>query len=182
MKLKNFLFILIAAVFIACSRPADTIQSEIVPVGEHKFTNLDINLMLATNGVNPSKALILADSLYVSPEKDWVAKQFPPKMSKFLFDYNINHWTKENNDCDKISRAAATYAAILFHNSKNHPNGAGFTFGELFYIKSGLGGHAINIAIVKDGPAYRLMFFEPQLGFEVFPTIEEKGSVFFVRF
>lgn len=181
MKAKLFSLIFSVLFLISCSRPADTLQSQDIPIGEHIFTRAQVVEIMLTNGVNAAN-IVLTDMLYVAPDVKWVQSQYPPKLAKFLFDYNLNHWTKESNDCDNISRAAADYAAILFHNSKNRPSGKGFLFGEFHYSKKQLGGHAINIVIVKDGPIYRLLFFEPQLNFEVELTENEKFSGQFSRF
>lgn len=173
----SLISIFIGAALVSCSRPADGLQSEVVPVGSHVFTTPEVVEMLQSNGVSCS--FTLTDKTYIAPEADWVKSQFSSKFTKFLFDYNINHWTQESNDCDDISRAAATYASILYGNSKNRIKGHGFLFGEYHYAKAGAGGHAINVAIVKDGEEYRLMFYEPQVKYEVTLSESEKfnGSI-----
>lgn len=180
---KFFLSFLIglSVFFISCSRPADKLQSENVEIGEHVFTREQVVMMLATNGM-PFANLSLTDEFYIAPTVNWVKNTYSDKLTKFLFDYNLNHWTKESSDCDDISRAAAVYSSILFHNSKNRPKGKGLLFGEFHYIKSGDGGHAINIMIVKDDAKYRLMFYEPQRKFEVYLGEDEKSSVMWARF
>ena len=172
---------LLSLAFIACSRPADTLRSEIIPVSTHSFTRGEVTEMLITNYFNIN-GLHLTDGRYIAPEKTWVESIFTEKMSKFLFDHNLNHWIKESWDCDKITRTSACYAGILFHNSSNRIKGHGFLVGEFYYLKTGKGGHAINICIVKDGKDYRIMFYEPQLKYEVTLTQEEKFSAFMIKF
>ena len=162
-----------------CSRPADSLQSETIPLGEHLFTPLEIETMLLTNGV--TTRFTLTDEKYAAPTAEWVRGVYSDKLTKFLFDYNLNHWTQESSDCDDISRTAAVNGSILFHNSKNKPSKAGFLFGEYHYWGK-QGGHAINIAIVKDGPVYRLMFYEPQTKLEVKLTESDKFSSLWGRF
>lgn len=182
--IKKFLLfapLVVGLLIWGCSRPADALQSEIVPIGSHIFTRAEVYQMLQSNGVTCS--FTLTDETYIAPEADWVKNQYSSKLTKFLFDYNLHHWTKESSDCDDISRAAATYGSILFHNSKSRPKGHGFLFGEYHYIKAGAGGHAINVIIVKDGTNYRLMFYEPQVKYEVtLSELERFNGSLWVRF
>ncbi len=174
------LCVIASVILISCSRPADKLREETVPVGEHVFTTEEVQVMLFTNGI--IRGFTLTDAQYVAPTLEWVEKQYAEKLNKFLFDFNLRHWTKESSDCDDISRAAAVNAAILFHNSKNRPKGAGFLFGEYHYVKSGLGGHAINIAIVKDKDIYKVVYFDPQFRFLVSLQEKETDNTLWGRF
>lgn len=176
-----FVCLLVAAAFISCSpRPADSLRHESVPIGDHVFSREEISQMLLTNGIIASFSL--TDAQYVAPTLEWVEKEYSDKLSKFLFDYNLHHWTKESSDCDDISRAAAVQASILFHNSKTRPKGVGFLFGEFHYIKSQAGGHALNIIIVKDKEDYKLVFYEPQLKYIISTSGNERLLTIFGRF
>lgn len=179
-KLLISLFVCLSVVFISCSRPADNLQKENVPVGEHVFSSAEIAYILATNEITAT--FLLNDQEYVAPTKEWVEKQYTDKLTKFLFDYNLNHWTKESSDCDDIARAAAVQAAILFHNSENRRKGAGFLFGEFYYFKTGYGGHAMNIALVKDKNTYKLVYYEPQLKYLVDISGMERRATIWGRF
>lgn len=174
------LIICLSILFVSCSRPADALRSETVPIGEHIFTPQEVQYILLTNGI--IGRFTLTDAQYVAPTLEWVEKQYTDKLTKFLFDYNLHHWTKESSDCDDISRAAAVKASILFHNSKNRPKGAGLLFGEFHYIKSGAGGHALNAAIVKDKEIYRLVFYEPQVKYIVKLQEKETDNALWGRF
>lgn len=182
-EISYFLLCLILLILLAvgCSRPADNLQKEEVPIGSHIFSREQVIDMLRTNGVNLFE-FTLTDNTYIAPDVNWVKNNYSSKLSKFLFDYNLHHWTKESSDCDDISRAAATFGAMLYHNSSKRVNGHGFLFGEYHYIKTRAGGHAINVIIVKDGANYRLMFYEPQLKFEITVSEVEKGNSLWLRF
>lgn len=174
------LFIGLLALIVSCSRPADALQSEVVPVGEHIFTRQEVQEMLITNGILTK--FILTDNKYVAADIKWVEKEYSDKLAKFLFDYNLHRWTRESSDCDDISRAAAVQASILFHNSKSRPKGVGLLFGEFHYVKTGVGGHAINIAIVKDKEDYKIVFYEPQLKFLISASDDERFRTIWGRF
>ncbi len=179
-SLSILLLLTISIIFISCSRPADELRSETVPIGEHVFTPDEIKTMLLTNGIWANFSL--TDARYVAPTLSWVEKQYTDKLTKFLFDYNLHHWSRESSDCDDISRAAAVQASILFHNSKNRPKGVGLLFGEYHYFKEGVGGHAMNIAIVKDGVDYKLFFYEPQVKHEARTSEAERTATIWGRF
>lgn len=175
------LSLLVCILGISCSRPADALQKEEVPVGSHIFSREQVINMLHTNGIVLFD-FTLTDASYIAPEANWVKNNYSSKLTKFLFDYNLHHWTKESSDCDDISRAGATFGAMLYHNSSKRVNGHGFLFGEYHYVKTGVGGHAINVVIVKDGTNYRLMFYEPQVKYEVTLTQAEKSGSMWLRF
>lgn len=181
LKISLFLSVLLVILGVSCSRPADKLLSEDVEVGSHVFTREQVINMLYTNGM-PFISITLTDEFYIAPTANWIKTTYSDKLTKFLFDYNLNHWTRESSDCDDISRAAAVYSSILFHNSKNRPKGKGLLFGEFHYIKAGAGGHAINFAIAKSGDKYKLVFYEPQKKFEIELSEDEKSSVMWARF
>lgn len=179
-KFFIFLTVCLSVILISCSRPADALQAETVPVGEHVFNQSEILEMLTTNGVVTFPTL--TDAKYVAPTLEWIEKQYSDKLTQFLFAYNLNHWTEESFDCDDISRAAAVTASVLFHNSKSRIKGAGLLFGEYHYIKAGVGGHAINVIIVKDKDIYRVVFYEPQKKFIIKLSDNERASSLWYRF
>lgn len=181
LKLLFSLLISLAVLGTSCSKPADKLIQEEVEIGSHVFTREQITNMLYTNGM-PFISITLTDQFYIAPTDNWIKTTYSDKLTKFLYDYNLHHWTKESSDCDDISRAAAVYSSILFHNSKNRPKGKGLLFGEFHYIKDGAGGHAINFAIAKSGDKYKLVFYEPQKKFEIELSEDERLSVLWARF
>lgn len=176
------LIVLLGLTLVACLTPRDSALSEFnnIKTGERSFFAGEVALILYTNNFNID-TLRLTDSKYLAPEKKWVESDFTGKFSKFLFKYNVNHWEQESFDCDKMTRAAAFYAGVLFNNSPNRIKAHGFLVGEIYYYKTGKGRHAINICIVKDGQDYRIMLYDPQLKFEVTISPEEKSSAFLIK-
>jgi hypothetical protein len=68
----------------------------------------------------------------------------------------------EINDCDKFARLAWAYAALRHANTRQ--DACGLAFGFVMYQTDQGGGHAINVAMVRQAPdgAIHPIFWEPQ--------------------
>ena len=82
-------------------------------------------------------------------------------------------------DCNKFAAAYAVGAQMRFYRDMFHSwNPAqALAVGEIWY-QSARGPHAINCAFTERG----LLFIEPQTGQEVALTLQEKASIYYVRF
>lgn len=145
------------------------------------ITPIQISKALEDNGVFTDNAQF-PDAIYSLPSEDWVVNTFARSYASFLFNMKSAKYVSEENDCDKFAVFAYAFAHILHHNTPNKLTKTGLTFGEYWYMQDTGGGHAINIAVVKDHGTNKVIFFEPQTQKQVQLSDMEKSFVKFVRF
>lgn len=139
-----------------------------------------IQELLFNEGVDTSVAAVeLPDEQYALPAADWIANEFAA-----AFTSERNRWVglyrNGCSDCDDFAEFAVTFAKFLFRNTEDRPKDAALAFGEFWYVTP-QGGHAINLAICREGDELKLVFFEPQSSSVVRLTRKEIESCCFVR-
>ena len=123
----------------------------------------------------------LADRAYVMPTRQWMLGPFADALRRLQFEFGVNKWTAEDNDCDDFSRLAAAFAQVLHVNTPGHPPATALALGELWYVQDGgKGGHAIVFACCGTDPQ-DVLFFEPQDGTEKTLSETERQNVTLVR-
>jgi hypothetical protein len=124
-------------------------------------------------GVYAQQSLI-ADAAYALPAIDWIKGEFSNALRRAVAALNLEQWRENENDCDNFAGLAKEIASICHARSarKSGYGGTGLAFGEFWYLDTQQGHHAINVAIVGNLDALRLVFFEPQTGELV--TLSEK--------
>ena len=128
-----------------------------------------------TNRINILGFQLSRDENYILPSEKWVKEQYLPKLSKFLFDYNLNTYRADANDCDDFAQYGSTVAHILNAHNKNKII-AGIAVGDFVYF-DGLEIHAINIIITSDeNKKINILFVEPQNQIIITLTQEEKNT------
>ncbi len=122
----------------------------------------------------------LADRAYALPTRRWMLGPFADALRRLQFEFRVNKWTAEDNDCDDFARLAAAFAQVLHANTPDRPAATALAVGELWYVQDGGAGHAIVFAIC--GPSVEdVLFFEPQDGTEKQLSEPEKQTVMLVR-
>ena len=103
----------------------------------------------------------VSDSEYALPTMQWVTGPFSDALRKLQYEFKVNRWTREDNDCDDFARLSAAFAQVLHSNTPDHPEGTALAIGEMWYVQDSGGGHAINFAVC--GPDHTdVLFYEPQ--------------------
>jgi hypothetical protein len=123
-----------------------------------------------------------ADSIYSLPSENWIRNTFSSSYYNFLYSIKSNGYMSEENDCDKFAVLAYSYAHILHHNTTNKISKTGLTFGEFWYVSDRVGGHAINVIIVRNNNTNKVLFYEPQTQQIVNLSTTEKDTCSFWRF
>lgn len=142
------------------------------------FTPYDIHSSMSNIGINTSVSIV-SDGKYVLAKREWVEKEFSSGLSDFQFQFGINHWKEESNDCDKFSGAATFYLRWLNHSSPNRNVNAALAAGEVYYRRTDGQYHAINFFILETGGVLVPTFYEPQTRRFVKLSPSEISSVFF---
>lgn len=122
----------------------------------------------------------LADRAYAMPTRQWMLGPFAEALARLQFEFGVNKWTAEDNDCDDFSRLAAAFAQVLHVNTPGHPAATALALGELWYVQDNGEGHAIVFALCGPLPE-DVLFFEPQDGTEKHLSDREKQNVTLVR-
>lgn len=128
----------------------------------------------------PQRAYVmLYDSSYGCPTKDWLLKKFYPWFKETRWQNDISRWTRKN-DCDNFAAAFHVYAQDAHALTTQGDEGLAVGIFCYFANKPGLqGAHAINCAVVEND---ELIFIEPQTGEQYTLTQQEIDSCFFVCF
>ena len=164
-----------------CSKPPR------VTPGTISISDTTVRSTLFDLGVSEGTAcVLLGNPQYSLPSAGWVTGDFATQFRAWVGQEGLHYQTSEE-DCKTFSRMAALYCDMLHAKDPGRQPGTHLAFGEFWYI-SARGGHAINVALVADGPVsgtslpkYRLLFFEPQTGLEVLLTRQEIESCVMCR-
>lgn len=122
------------------------------------------------------------DAKYSLPARSYIEGGFSTALKSFLFQLNSNEWKTEENDCDDFAVAAFFLMSFLHHNTAHKVSQTGLAFGEFHYMRADGQGHAINVAIAREGEKLSLVFYEPQTYSIVELSKEEIESCVFWRF
>jgi len=124
-----------------------------------------------------SGKIFIGDKTYSIPNKSWIKKEYYNIYKKFMQDNQLYQW-KENNDCDQFASIYRILAQSL-HAKQLQSSAESITVGEMWYMKDGYGGHAINLVVVDN---FQVMFIEPQNGVQLNLTQEELNTCWLIRF
>jgi len=172
--------ILVSLVFTGCEKTQPG-SIPLPPPPSRTYSNKEMSDSMRYNGIYATSTATV-DAKYVLTTKEWVTRDFSQGLAAFQFQMGINNWTAESNDCDKFSLATMFYAKWLSFSSKNRNVNASLGMGEVFYMKTGLGGHAINFFIFKEQDGSLMVhFYEPQTRTFVTLSDVERSSIFFWR-
>lgn len=103
----------------------------------------------------------ITDSDFALPTEKWIKTTYSSALSDFLFKMRSDIPAEEDNDCDDFALAATFFAKLLHRRTKGRPEYTGLAFGEFYYIKTDVGGHAINFFVTNDN-GLKVCFYEPQ--------------------
>lgn len=106
--------------------------------------------------------ILINDDKYLLPTPGWIKNDFSAGLFEFQAFFGISRWSTESNDCDKFALATVFYAHWLHEKSPNRTVSAGITCGEVYYISSRGGPHAINFFVVSNKGELQVIFYEPQ--------------------
>jgi len=122
----------------------------------------------------------VADSQYALPTMQWVTGPFSDALRKLQYEFKVNRWTREDNDCDDFARLSAAFAQVLHSNTPDHPEGTALAIGEIWYVQDTGGAHAINFAVC--GPEHTdVIFYEPQRCATVLLSEQERARTILIR-
>ena len=143
------------------------------------ITSQQLQEFLTESGIQPFTVLI-ADDNYSLPDPQWILNDFANALRSFQLAMETATYMPEKNDCDNFTRGAAYFADVL--HSRTRDVQTAICFGEFWYTLDAGGGHAINIAVVKNGDVMELMFFEPQTLMQLTLSKTEIESCYAYRF
>jgi hypothetical protein len=143
------------------------------------LTSSQLAEALNAAGIYPTQ-WSLADRAYALPTRQWVLGAYAEALRRLQFEFAVNHWTAEDNDCDDFARLAAAFAQILHTNTAGHPAATALAVGELWYFQDGGGGHAIVFAVCGPNPE-DVLLFEPQTAAEKTLSDTEKQNATLAR-
>jgi hypothetical protein len=128
-----------------------------------QINNTNLSELLVKEGF-PSDKIVLSDEYYAIPTFKSIEK-FGERLFNFLVDNGLNQWKEETFDCDDFAFAAKTLSSIdnSIFQSKTGNFDASLAFGIAFIVTNEGGGHAINIAIIKENDKFTVKYFEPQI-------------------
>lgn len=142
----------------------------------------DIWNIMSSVGAGNTANFITRDTIYSLPSIEYITNQFSQNLKGFFFSLNSQGWKEQENDCDDFALGACFLMNFLHHNTVDKIRNTGIAFGEFYYIREQGGGHAINVAIVKDNLEVKVVFYEPQTYSIVTLTQKEIESCVFWRF
>ena len=143
------------------------------------FSSEDIQTAMFKLGINTGN-FVISDGNYVLAKREWLETEFSSGLSAFQFQFGINNWNEESNDCDKFAGAASFYLKWLNHSSRNRNVKAALAAGEVYYRRDRDGqNHAINLFILETGGQLTPSFYEPQTRRFVRLSQSEVFSVYF---
>jgi hypothetical protein len=182
-QFKSWLFIglvvCLSLLPIGCGNgESNSTKVALPPPPTKTFSSTEIYNSMASIGILTEKAVI-SDGLYVLAKREWVEKEFSSGLSAFQFQFGINNWNAESNDCDKFSGAASFYLRWLNHSSPNRNVKAALAAGEVYYRTDQGQNHAINLFILEKDGVLTPSFYEPQTRRFVTLSQSEIFSVFF---
>ena len=161
-----------------CSEGSAQSVSPIPPPPTKIFSSNEIQSLLARSGIN-SLNFIMNDRKYVLAKREWVETEFSRGLAKFQFQFGINNWSEESNDCDKFSSAASFYLKWLNNSSPNHVRAA-LAAGEIYYIRDkDRAAHAINMFVFDTNGILSVSFYEPQTVKFIKLSESEINSIYF---
>ena len=132
------------------------------PPPSRTFSSSEIETAMFGIGINTS-TFVISDGRYILARREWVENEFSAGLAVFQFQFGINNWSEESNDCDKFTGAASFYLKWLNHSSPNRNVKASLAAGEVYYKKdSNERYHAINLFILETGGSLTPSFYEPQ--------------------
>lgn len=124
------------------------------------MTAWDLNDVFVKAGVRP-QVIHLMDGRYCLPTSGWVNGEFADIFKSTLEKLGFTEWVENKMDCDKFARLAAGMATACWGATQNTPK-AGLAFGQVLYVNSRIGSHAINCYVHRDKHGPALKFIEPQ--------------------
>jgi len=128
-------------------------------------------LFMSTYRIAP----VLADESYRQVKKAAIKSHWN-KYKQELFNKGVANWDN-SFDCNRFTLYFQAFSQIEYFKTSNGSNSS-VAIGEVFYLKDGISGHAINCALTDSG----LIFIEPQTGQVLNLTKKELDSIFFVKF
>lgn len=185
MSKVNLLLVILSLLMVfgptGCNK-SDTVSSvkriELPAAPSRTYNIFEIRLAILEAGISTDKN-VLTDTVYILAQKSWLEKEFSEGLAAFQFQFGIDHWSAEENDCDKFADAASFYLKFLNHSSPNRNVNAGLAAGIVYYVVDGRGGHAINMFIVSEDGKLKVAFYEPQRRMFVKLSPTEIASIFF---
>ena len=173
--------ICLSSLIIGCSKSSASMEPEVIlPAPPTKtFNRSEIKYAIDEIGIY-TDAFVINDKKYVLAKREWLENEFSSGLAAFQFQFGINNWSSESNDCDKFSSAASFYLKWLNHSSPNRNVNASLAAGEIYYTRDVDGiGHAINLFMLDVNGILTPSFYEPQTRRFVRLSKKEILSVFF---
>lgn len=122
--------------------------------------NAAMRLNLAVAGfAHALPAGALADAMYAPPRADWLRGEFAGWFRQCLQRMEIASYVPEAGDCDDFAALYASLARICHRRGWAGGQPAALPVGELHYVSSELGPHAVVVAVTSD---QGVIVIEPQ--------------------
>ncbi len=175
MKFIKFVLVVCASILlgliVSCS-PKKTFTKTSV-----SMTQLPLTILTKTEF--PHASVFVLSKIYVTPNLEWLTKEYYPEFKKELFDKGVVSWDESFN-CSQFARYYTSYLQTKFFIENYHTEKAWtLAVGNLCYLIGGdsTKGHEINCIMDEHD---KIILIEPQNGNIVTLTEVEKNSVFFV--
>lgn len=167
--------ILLLFVFVGCAKQDENVKMpvQVRTLSTFSFQEFQQKILFDLR-VFP----VLADTSY-SVIDDTNLSELYNEYKNELFEKGVIRWDK-SYDCNRFSQSFVTFLQIkFFANTRvNFNQGQALAVGEVYYTKTGVGRHAINILVTQQGT----VFFEPQTGKILKLTQKEIQSITFIKF
>jgi len=163
-KLLNWFLLFILIFTVGCAPKKDSLTTP------YYYTQQQVNALFLTEyKILPTTA----DKSYQEVNRAALSRHYE-KFRDELFNKGVLKWNSDF-DCNQFSLAYHSFSQITYNSERK--TGQSIAIGEVYYLKNGLTGHAVNFAIVDRG----VIFIEPQTGLEIKLTDIERQSIFFVK-
>lgn len=147
-------------------------NSDVVPI---RLTSSDIRKILVDNNILCNSQIWDRD--YAPVKLDWLTTKYYRWYSSVSNSLSVGTW-KKRWDCNRFSLMYLSLCQTC-HAQSDGVEIEGIAVGIATYVKDTGVGHAINCAIVENN---KLVFIEPQTGYEIELSKTERDSLWFILF